>query len=61
MVSLRSKLAVNWRLRNCLGYNIIHIVPNEALANEAFNFTEFERFLDIMDEIELWLMYDMSK
>lgn len=44
-----------------LGYNIIHIVPNEGLANEAFDFDELDKFLDIMDEIELWLMFDMSK
>lgn len=44
-----------------IGYNIIHIVPNEALANEAFDFDELDTFLDIMDEMELWLMFDMSK
>ncbi|RDW82700.1 hypothetical protein BP6252_03812 [Coleophoma cylindrospora] len=41
------------------GFNIIHIVPNEALPNEAFNFTQLDSFLDIMDEMELWLMFDM--
>ncbi|KAJ5802930.1 uncharacterized protein N7503_005380 [Penicillium pulvis] len=41
------------------GYNIIHIVPNAGLANEAFNFTELSLFLDKMDEVGLWLMYDM--
>ncbi|KAJ5945797.1 hypothetical protein N7454_002636 [Penicillium verhagenii] len=41
------------------GYNIIHIVPNAGLANEAFNFTELGLFLDKMDEVGLWLMYDM--
>lgn len=41
------------------GYNIIHVVPNAALANEAFNFTEFDTFLDKCDEIGLWVMYDM--
>lgn len=43
------------------GYNIIHIVPNAGLANEAFDFDELDTFLDIMDELELWLMFDMSK
>ncbi len=43
------------------GYNIIHIVPNAGLANEAFDFNELDTFLDVMDEIELWLMFDMSK
>lgn len=41
------------------GYNIIHLVPNAGLANEAFNFTELSAFLDKMDEVGLWLMYDM--
>ncbi|TVY68954.1 hypothetical protein LSUE1_G006159 [Lachnellula suecica] len=41
------------------GYNIIHIVPNLALPNEAFDFDELDRFLDVMDEMELWLMFDM--
>ncbi|KAJ5636156.1 uncharacterized protein N7484_009469 [Penicillium longicatenatum] len=41
------------------GYNIIHLVPNAGLANEAFNFTELSLFLDRMDEVGLWLMYDM--
>ncbi|CZR55943.1 uncharacterized protein PAC_05831 [Phialocephala subalpina] len=41
------------------GYNIIHIVPNAGLANEAFDFDELDKFLDIMDDIELWLMFDM--
>ncbi|KAJ5719430.1 hypothetical protein N7493_007885 [Penicillium malachiteum] len=41
------------------GYNIIHLVPNDGLANQAFNFTELSFFLDKMDEIGLWLMYDM--
>ena len=44
-----------------LGYNIIHIVPNAGLANEAFDFDELDKFLDVMDEIELWLMFDMSR
>ena len=43
------------------GYNIIHIVPNAGLANEAFDFDELDEFLDVMDEIELWLMFDMSE
>lgn len=42
------------------GYNIIHIVPNAGLANEAFDFDELDTFLDIMDDLELWLMFDMS-
>lgn len=41
------------------GYNIIHIVPNAGLANQAFNFTELNLFLDKCDEIGLWVMYDM--
>lgn len=41
------------------GYNIIHIVPNAGLPNEAFNFTELNQFLDKCDEIGLWVMYDM--
>lgn len=41
------------------GYNIIHIVPNLALPNEAFDFDEFDEFVDVLDELELWLMYDM--
>ncbi|CAG8976492.1 hypothetical protein HYALB_00005989 [Hymenoscyphus albidus] len=40
-------------------YNIIHIVPNAGLANQAFDFDELDRFLDIMDEMQLWLMFDM--
>ncbi|KAJ5160019.1 uncharacterized protein N7482_007023 [Penicillium canariense] len=41
------------------GYNIIHIVPNAGLANQAFNFTELNMFLDKCDEVGLWVMYDM--
>lgn len=41
------------------GYNIMHIVPNAGLPNEAFNFTELNMFLDKCDELGLWLMYDM--
>lgn len=41
------------------GYNIIHIVPNAGLANQAFNFTELNLFLDECDEVGLWVMYDM--
>lgn len=41
------------------GYNILHIVPNAGLPNQAFNFTELDLFLDKCDEIGLWLMYDM--
>lgn len=48
-------------IANCVGYNIIHIVPNAGLTNKAFDFDELDRFLDILDELELWLMFDMSK
>ncbi|KAJ5678004.1 uncharacterized protein N7477_003637 [Penicillium maclennaniae] len=41
------------------GYNIIHIVPDAGLANEAFNFTELGKFLNKCDEVGLWVMYDM--
>ncbi|KAK7535386.1 uncharacterized protein J3D65DRAFT_631056 [Phyllosticta citribraziliensis] len=41
------------------GYNIVHVVPNAGLANEAFNFTEFDLFMDTCDELGLWVMYDM--
>lgn len=41
------------------GYNIIHIVPNAGLTNQAFNFTELNLFLDKCDELGLWVMYDM--
>ncbi|KAH9219123.1 hypothetical protein DL95DRAFT_457591 [Leptodontidium sp. 2 PMI_412] len=41
------------------GYNIIHIVPNAGLDNKAFDFDELDTYLDIMDEIGLWLMFDM--
>ncbi|CEJ58603.1 hypothetical protein PMG11_07255 [Penicillium brasilianum] len=41
------------------GYNIIHIVPNAGLINQAFNFTELNQFLDKCDQIGLWVMYDM--
>ena len=41
------------------GYNIIHIVPNAGLPNEAFNFTELNEFFDRMDEVGLWVMFDM--
>ena len=44
-----------------LGYNIIHIVPNAGLANEAFEWDVLNKFLDVMDQMELWLMFDMSK
>lgn len=36
-------------------------MPNAGLANAAFDFDELDKFLDIMDEMELWLMFDMSK
>lgn len=42
-----------------VGYNIIHIVPNEDLPNGAFEFDIFDKFLTLLDENELWLMYDM--
>ena len=41
------------------GYNIIHIVPNAGLPNAAFNFTELNEFMDRMDEVGLWVMFDM--
>ncbi|RJE22695.1 hypothetical protein PHISCL_04956 [Aspergillus sclerotialis] len=41
------------------GYNIIHIVPNAGLPNEAFDFTKLNMFLDKCDELGLWVMYDM--
>ena len=41
------------------GYNIIHIVPNAGLPNAAFNFPELNQFLDRMDEVGLWVMFDM--
>ncbi|KAL1984251.1 hypothetical protein VTN96DRAFT_9303 [Rasamsonia emersonii] len=41
------------------GYNIVHVVPDGNLPNQAFNFTQFNQFLDICDEIGLWVMYDM--
>lgn len=49
------------RLTSSAGYNIIHIVPNAGLDNKAFDFDELDKFLDIMDEIGLWLMFDMSQ
>lgn len=42
-----------------LGYNIIHIVPNAGLPNEAFNFTELSYFLDRCDELNLRVMFDL--
>lgn len=41
------------------GYNIIHIVPNDGLPDQAFNFTELNQFLDRLDEVGLWVMFDM--
>lgn len=41
------------------GYNIMHIVPNAGLPNEAFNFTKLNTFLDECDKLGLWIMYDM--
>jgi hypothetical protein len=35
-------------------------VPNAALDNEAFEVDKFPLYQDVMDEIGLWLMYDMS-
>jgi hypothetical protein len=43
------------------GYNIIHIVPNAGLSNEAFEYDKFAKYQDVMDELGLWLMYDMSE
>ncbi|EKG12682.1 Glycoside hydrolase subgroup catalytic core [Macrophomina phaseolina MS6] len=56
---LEKDLVDNTRLFKTYGYNIIHVVPNAGLANQAFNFTEFNAFLDICDELQLWVMYDM--
>ncbi|KAI9668027.1 MAG: hypothetical protein M1821_000847 [Bathelium mastoideum] len=42
------------------GYNIVHIVPGGSTAGEyAFNITLLNEFLDRMDALDLWLMYDM--
>lgn len=41
------------------GYNVIHVVPNLGLDNKAFQFDKFDQFLTKMDELELWVMYDM--
>ncbi|KAL2069317.1 hypothetical protein VTL71DRAFT_15655 [Oculimacula yallundae] len=41
------------------GYNIIHIVPNLGLDNKAFDFDVLDKYLDIMDEMGLWLQFDM--
>lgn len=49
----------NLDLFKAAGYNIIHIVPNAGLANEAFVWDTLNPFLDKMDEIGLWLMFDM--
>lgn len=49
----------NTRLFKEYGYNIIHVVPDAALDNQAFNFTAFNEFLDVCDELQLWVMYDM--
>ena len=34
-----------------LGYNIIHIVPNAGLDNEAFPFDQFAQYLQRADEL----------
>jgi hypothetical protein len=39
------------------GYNIIHPVPPGG--EDPFNHTLFEQFLDICDELQLYVMYDM--
>lgn len=39
------------------GFNIIHITPPGG--SEPFNWTQFDQFMDRMDELQLWLMYDM--
>ncbi|KAL9089464.1 MAG: hypothetical protein Q9165_005785 [Trypethelium subeluteriae] len=42
------------------GYNIVHLIPGGSTAGEyAFNITLLDQFLDRMDTLELWLMYDM--
>ena len=42
------------------GYNIVHLIPGGSTAGEyAFNITLLNEFLDRMDALELWLMYDM--
>ena len=42
------------------GYNIVHLIPGGSTAGEyAFNITLLNQFLDRMDALELWLMYDM--
>ncbi|KAL1637778.1 hypothetical protein SLS56_000333 [Neofusicoccum ribis] len=56
---LEKDLETNTRLFAERGYNIIHVVPNAGLANQAFNFTEFDAFLALCDELQLWVMYDM--
>ncbi|KAF2086389.1 hypothetical protein K490DRAFT_44518 [Saccharata proteae CBS 121410] len=56
---LELDLTANTHAYKDYGYNIIHVVPNAGLANEAFNFTEFGQFMDMCDELELWVMYDM--
>ncbi|OJD28778.1 glycoside hydrolase subgroup catalytic core [Diplodia corticola] len=56
---LENSLVNNTHTFKNYGYNIIHVVPNAGLANQAFNFTEFDAFLDICDELQLWVMYDM--
>ena len=42
------------------GYNIVHLIPGGSTAGEyAFNITLLNQFLDRMDALDLWLMYDM--
>jgi hypothetical protein len=41
-----------------LGYNIIHPVPGGS-QTEPFDEPEFDEFLDALDEMGLYLMYDM--
>ena len=48
-------------LTTIVGYNIIHIVPNAGLANEAFEYDKFSQYQSVMDQLGLWLMYDMSE
>ncbi|KAF2456422.1 hypothetical protein BDY21DRAFT_287945 [Lineolata rhizophorae] len=39
------------------GYNIIHVVPGGGYP--PVNWTTFEQFFDLCDELGLWVMYDL--
>ncbi|OMP84408.1 hypothetical protein BK809_0000189 [Diplodia seriata] len=56
---LENSIVANTRAFKDHGYNIIHVVPNAGLANQAFDFAEFDAFLDVCDALQLWVMYDM--